>query len=117
MAAWPLRRRWVTLVGLYVDAQCMTHRRMVLGSLSLSFALLALFPLTGANATPPADHDEDGFRARPMAAVALVGDQASGQHHAVGVIPELRHDGTSGRTSFAFTDEDGKPVAPPAAES
>lgn len=112
----PLRRRWLSVADRPVDVQGMAHRRVVLGSLSFGFGLLALFPPAASSAAAPTDHDDDGFRSRARTAVALVGRNASGQHDEVVAIPKLRHDAESGRTSFAFTDDRGTPIAPPASE-
>ena len=87
----------------------MLTRRLAVAAISAIAGLVALFPVgtTGATSTPTPD-------TRPVG-VALVGLKASGID-AVPVMTAAHTDLESGHTAYAFVDEHGTPIAPPAAE-
>ena len=99
----------------------MSRRLRVLARLWLGVALVAVLvsfaPMsTGAVPSAPisvSTSDTGGFDSGgDRHAVALVGARATGRNTRAAAVPELRrHD--SGRTSFAFSDDSGRPVAPP----
>lgn len=85
----------------------MFSRRVVCGSLSLVLGSLALFgpAATGAIDTEPSSTRPAGV------GVALVGVRAHGVEPA-SVMPLRHHDAETGRSSYAFTDDQGARLMP-----